>query len=88
MELILNSTEKILLYDIRTLLIEQNELLKEVLNRSDTEQKETVPDLDTLKRGELLAEVKKLPTKPSKWSLLSNDELKTLIKEGEKKCQY
>ncbi|NLE06028.1 MAG: hypothetical protein GX638_14680, partial [Crenarchaeota archaeon] len=42
-------------------------------------------DLDNLKRGELMAKVKELPKKPNKWTTLSNEDLKALLKEGEKK---
>jgi len=73
---LVNSEVK-LLYDIRELLIEINNHL--------TEKPIKHTDLDNLKRGELMAKVKELPKKPNKWTTLSNEDLKALLKEGEKK---
>ena len=43
---------------------------------------QTRPNLDGLKRNELMALVKALPNKPESWSKLSNEQLKQLLKEG------
>lgn len=40
------------------------------------------PDLDGLKRNELMALVKLMPDKPPGWSKLSNEQIKQLLKEG------
>lgn len=82
----LNTTEKKLLYDIRELLIEQNRLITQILPGEGikTENNAIGDDLDSLKRSELIARVKELPDKPGKWTLLPNDELKTLIRRSEK----
>lgn len=40
------------------------------------------PNLDGLKRNELMALVKTLPNKPESWSKLNNEQLKQLLKEG------
>lgn len=40
------------------------------------------PNLNELKRHELMALVKQLPKKPEAWSKLGNDQLKELLKEG------
>lgn len=69
-----------LLYDIRELLIEQNELLK-----GFTGKKEVPINEDNLKRADLMALVKVLANKPQGWTKLSNDELKALLKDGENK---
>lgn len=71
-----------LLYDIRELLIEQNELLKSLANK---ENKQVEDNIDGLKRADLMKLVKELPDRPQGWTKLSNDELKALLKEGEKK---
>ena len=78
-----------LLYDIRELLIEQNRLFNMLVvnkhsERYGTENNVSNDGLDGLKRHDLLARAKGLPNKPNKWSLLPNEELKILIKEGEK----
>ena len=73
---LVNSEVK-LLYDIRELLIEINNHL--------TEKPIKQINLDNLKRGELMAKVKELPKKPNKWTTLSNEDLKALLKEGEQK---
>jgi hypothetical protein len=70
-----------LLYDIRELLIEQNEFLK-LLTKTDNQ---TTAKVDDLKRADLMKLVKELPDRPQGWTKLSNDELKALLKEGEKK---
>lgn len=72
-----------LLYDIRELLIEQNGLLK-LLTKTDNQ---TTAKVDDLKRADLMKLVKELPDRPQGWTKLSNDELKTLIKDGENKWQ-
>lgn len=41
------------------------------------------PDLNELKRNDLMALVKALPVKPEGWTRLSNVELVKLLKEGE-----
>ena len=43
---------------------------------------QTQPDLDGLKRNELMALVKALPNKPESWSKLGNEQLKELLREG------
>jgi hypothetical protein len=70
-----------LLYDIRELLIEQNELLKRLTDNQTTAK----VDIENLKRADLMKLVKELPDRPQGWTKLSNDELKALLKEGEKK---
>ena len=40
------------------------------------------PNLDGLKRNELMTLVKALPNKPDGWSKLTNEQLKQLLKEG------
>lgn len=40
------------------------------------------PNLDGLKRNELMALVKGLTNKPDGWSKLGNEQLKNLLKEG------
>jgi hypothetical protein len=71
-----------LLYDIRELLIEQNKLIKLLTTERNTG---TTAQTDDLKRADLMALVKELPNKPQGWTKLSNNELKALLKEGEKK---
>jgi hypothetical protein len=82
---LVNSEVK-LLYDIRELLIEQNELLKQIIgNKQEREEINNQTDIDSLKRADLMALVKELPNKPQGWTKLSNDELKALLKDGENK---
>lgn len=52
MELIVNTTEKKLLYDIRELLIEQNELLKSVLSPVKQEVDTELPKLENNEQNE------------------------------------
>lgn len=72
-----------LLYDIRELLIEQNELIKLLTTERNTG---TTAQTDDLKRADLMKLVKELPDRPQGWTKLSNNELKALIKDGENKC--
>lgn len=69
-----------LLYDIRELLIEQNEFLKCLSGNSRTE---TTVQVDDLKRADLMKLVKELPDRPQGWTKLPNEELKTLLKDGD-----
>jgi hypothetical protein len=70
-----------LLYDIRELLIEQNELLK-FLTKTDNQTTAKV-DTENLKRADLMAKVKELANKPQGWTKLPNEELKALLKDGD-----
>ena len=82
--LTLNTTERKLLYGIYETQWETLKALQEIkslLVPATAEQ--TAVDIDSLKRGELIAKVKALPDKPDGWFRLSNAELIGLLKEGE-----
>ena len=84
-ELILNNTERKLLFGIYETQQEQLKVLQEIktlLVPATAEQ--TAADFDSLKRNDLMALVKALPEKPEGWSKLGNKELIKLLKEGAK----
>jgi hypothetical protein len=72
-----------LLYDIRELLIEQNELIKSLITKENQNESNNQPKLDGLKRADLMALIKELPNKPQGWTKLPNEELKALLKDGD-----
>lgn len=85
-ELTINNTERKLLWGIYQTLQEIKTLLQEPATAERTPVSGFKPQLEELKRNELMALVKALPdkVKPDGWSKLPNTELISLLKkEGE-----
>lgn len=84
-ELVLNSTERKLLWGIYETLQEIKGLLLVSAAREQTVNGKVDDRLEELKRNELMALVKDLPEKPEGWSKLPNAELIDILrKEGER----
>jgi hypothetical protein len=79
-EVVLNSTEKKLLWGIYETLQEIKTLLMVPATREQTLDCQN-DFLEGLKRNELMALVKDLPEKPEGWSKLPNAELISLLKK-------
>ncbi len=80
--LILNTTERKLLWGIYQSLQEIKDLLGESATREQTQSSEVVAPLENLKRNEIMALVKSLPdeAKPEGWTRFTNVELINLLK--------
>lgn len=84
-ELILNTTEKKLLYGIYKTAQETNKTMQEIksLLQKQTNGQETKPNLDNLKRSEIVALINSLPAenRPERWTTLPNVELINFLKK-------
>jgi hypothetical protein len=66
----INNVERQILFNIQNLLVEQNDLLKQLI----TEKSSNADDIQ-LKRPDLMKAVSKLKEKPKGWHTMSNDKL-------------
>ena len=80
--LILNTTERKLLWGIYQSLQEIKDLLGGSATREQTQNSEVVTPLENLKRNEIMALVKALPdeARPEGWTRFTNIELINLLK--------
>ena len=72
----INSVERQLLWDIRNLLIEQNELLRKSLEGKNADP------IDELKRPELMKRMAKLDNRPPGWNKWETEAMRKFLKEA------